>query len=201
MENNATRPARPSRLMLDLSDAVLRLERRVLTGLMTLLVLLIFVLRLHGALTEHHPALSFRDASFLQSFTIMAALVGMTLLVLGVLLMSEARLAKALVLSHTNYRLLVENASEGIVVAQSGRVQFANPMLLSWLGYTADDVLGQNLLQFVHEDDRAKVLESYNLRVQGLAQGLKYCGGKTFRRGEARPAELATHSLTEAGDV
>ena len=140
-----------------------------LTGV--LLVLLIFVLRLHGALTEQHPALSFRDASFLQSFTIMAALVGMTLLVLGVLLMSEARLAKALVLSHTNYRLLVENASEGIVVAQSGRVQFANPMLLSWLGYTADDVLGQNLLQFVHEDDRAKVLESYNLRVQGLAQG------------------------------
>lgn len=143
-----------------------------LTGV--LLVLLIFVLRLHGALTEQHPALSFRDASFLQSFTIMAALVGMTLLVLGVLLMSEARLAKALVLSHTNYRLLVENASEGIVVAQSGRVQFANPMLLSWLGYTADDVLGQNLLQFVHEDDRAKVLETYNLRVQGLAQGLKY---------------------------
>ena len=43
---------------------------------------------------------------------------------------------QALVLSHTNYRLLVENASEGIVVAQSGRVQFANPMLLSWLGYT-----------------------------------------------------------------
>jgi TRAP-type C4-dicarboxylate transport system permease small subunit len=43
MENNATRPARPSRLMLDLSDAVLRLERRVLTGLMTLLVLLILV--------------------------------------------------------------------------------------------------------------------------------------------------------------
>ena len=55
-----------------------------LTGV--LLVLLIFVLRLHGALTEQHPALSFRDASFLQSFTIMAALVGMTLLVLGVLL-------------------------------------------------------------------------------------------------------------------
>lgn len=143
-----------------------------LTGV--LLVLLIFVLRLHGALTEPRPALSFRDASLVQSLTIIAALVGMTLLVLGVVLMSEARLAKALVLSNTNYRLLVENASEGIVVAQSGRVQFANPMLLSLLGYTAEDVLGQNLLQFVHEDDRAKVLESYNLRVQGLAHGLKY---------------------------
>ena len=138
------------------------------------LVLLIFVLRLHGALTEQHPALSFHDASFVQSLTIMAALVGMSLLVLGVVLMSEERLATALVRSHTNHRLLVENASEGIVVVQGGRVQFANPMLLSLLGYAAEDVLAQNLLQFVHEDDRAKAQETYQLREQGLAQGVKY---------------------------
>lgn len=139
-----------------------------------ILVLLLFMWRLYGALTEHHPALSFGDSSLVQSLTIMAALVGMSLLVLGVVLMSEERLAKALFLSNHNYRLLVENACEGIVVAQSGRVQFANPMLLSSLGYTAEDVLGQDLLQFVHEADRAKVLESYRLRVQGLAHGLKY---------------------------
>ena len=138
------------------------------------LVLLIFVLRLHGALTVYRPALSFSDASAVQSLTVMAALIGMSLLVLGVVLMSEERVAKALARSSTNYRLLVENASEGIVVAQGGKVQFVNPMLLSLLGYSAEDVLGQNLLQFVHEDDRAKVLESYNLRVKGLAQGLKY---------------------------
>lgn len=147
---------------------------RYITLCGVLLVLLIFILRLYGALYDVHPALSFREAGGLQSLTFMATLMGMSLLVLGVVLMSEERLAKALALSSTNYRLLVENASEGIVVAQSGRVQFVNPMLLSLLGYTAKDVLGQNLLQFVHQDDRAKVLESYNLRIQGQAQGLKY---------------------------
>ena len=34
-----------------------------------------------------------------------------------------------------------------------------------------------------------------------LAQGLKDRGGKTFRRGEERPTEFATHPLTETGDV
>jgi TRAP-type C4-dicarboxylate transport system permease small subunit len=37
------RPARPTRLLLDLSDTVLRLERMALTGLMSLLVLLILL--------------------------------------------------------------------------------------------------------------------------------------------------------------
>ena len=147
-------------------------RRITLTGVA--LVLSIFVLRLFVALTDHHPTLSFSASNVVQSLTLLAALLGMSLLVLGVVLMSEERLAKALSLSRNNYRLLVENASEGIVVVQSGRMRFANPMLLSLLGYTEEDVLGQNLLQFVHEDDRAKVMEAYQLRLQGRAQGLKY---------------------------
>lgn len=143
-----------------------------LTGV--LLVLLIFVLRLYGAFSPAHPVLSFGAASALQSLTLMIVMAGMSLLVLGVMLMSEGRLAKALAVSSAKYRLLVENASEGIVVAQGGRVQFVNSMLLTLLGYSSDEVVGQNLLQFVHEDDRPKVMESYQLRLQGRAQGLKY---------------------------
>lgn len=41
MQKNTTRPASPTRLILDLSEGVLRTERIALTGLMTLLVLLI----------------------------------------------------------------------------------------------------------------------------------------------------------------
>ncbi|WP_306563556.1 sensor domain-containing diguanylate cyclase [Aquabacterium sp.] len=147
-------------------------RRITLTGV--LLVLSIFLLRLLAALTDHPPALSWNASNVVQSLTLLAALLGMSLLVLGVVLMSEERLAQALSLSRNNYRLLVENASEGIVVVQGGRMKFANPMLLSLLGFAEEDVLGQNLLQFVHEDDRAKVAEAYQLRVQGLAQGLKY---------------------------
>jgi len=43
MTKNPVKPARPTRLILDLSDAVLRVERMVLTGLMSLLVLLILI--------------------------------------------------------------------------------------------------------------------------------------------------------------
>lgn len=139
-----------------------------------LMVLLIFLLRLYGIVSLAHPVLPFGASSGLQSLTLMIVLAGMSLLVLGVMLMSEGRLAKALAVSSAKYRLLVENASEGIVVAQGGRVQFVNPMLLSLLGYTSDEVVGHSLLHFVHEDDRPKVMESYQLRLQGRAQGLKY---------------------------
>lgn len=84
------------------------------------------------------------------------------------------RANEARVRSEAQYRLLVEHACEGIVVAQDGRVRFANPMLLCLLGFEADEVVGHELLNFVHEDDRARVRESYNLRIQGRAQGLKY---------------------------
>jgi PAS domain S-box-containing protein len=67
------------------------------------------------------------------------------------------------------YRQVVENAYEGIVVTQDGKLKFANPRALELTRRTADEALRTPFIEMVHPDDRARVYGNYLRRMRGEA--------------------------------
>jgi PAS domain S-box-containing protein len=82
---------------------------------------------------------------------------------------TERKLAEeALRKSEERYRLLVDNASEGIFIAQDGRLKFPNPKTLETLGYTEAELKDISYEDLLHPDDRRILQEGRTLSQQGL---------------------------------
>ncbi len=77
------------------------------------------------------------------------------------------RLAQSLRESEEKYRLLVEKALEGIVVAQDGLLRFVNVAAQEIVGYEKQELLSQRFTQFIHPDDRDLVLQRHLRRMKG----------------------------------
>jgi PAS domain S-box-containing protein len=73
---------------------------------------------------------------------------------------------RALAESEEQYRSVIENASEGIVVVQEGMIKYANPKALEMAQTTFEHVISQPFITFIHLDDQALVLEHYSRRIQ-----------------------------------
>ncbi len=69
--------------------------------------------------------------------------------------------------SEERYRSVVENAAEGIAVAQDGMLQYANARLLEMAQLGPDEIAGRSFTGFIHPDDRALVLEGHQRRLAG----------------------------------
>lgn len=69
--------------------------------------------------------------------------------------------------SEEQYRLLVENASEGIIVAQDGMIRYVNPRTVEVTGYSVEELLAAPFTEFIYPEDRARVIANYMQRLQG----------------------------------
>jgi PAS domain S-box-containing protein len=69
--------------------------------------------------------------------------------------------------SEEKHRLLVENASELIIVAQDGLVKFVNKRGIEPTGYSPEEMVEKPFLEFVHRDDRKLVTELYRGHMAG----------------------------------
>jgi PAS domain S-box-containing protein len=66
------------------------------------------------------------------------------------------------------YRTIVEVASEGIwIVDSTGLTTYVNPACEKMLGYTASEMLGKSLFEFVHESELAEAEGRFALRLEG----------------------------------
>jgi len=69
--------------------------------------------------------------------------------------------------SEEKYRLVVNNVSEAIIVAQDWKVVFANPSGSKIFGYTPQQLLGMDFDKLVYHGDRWSVADGYRRRLAG----------------------------------
>ena len=73
---------------------------------------------------------------------------------------TERRKAEeALRTSEERYRLLVENATEGIAVIQDGEIVFANSLVTEVIGHSEAGHPPKSIAELIHPDDRQMVME------------------------------------------
>ena len=69
--------------------------------------------------------------------------------------------------SEQRYRLLVETANEGILVAQNGFLKFVNPMMEVITGFTHEELLALPFINYVHPEDRELIISNHLKRLKG----------------------------------
>ncbi|MDH4266682.1 MAG: PAS domain S-box protein [Deltaproteobacteria bacterium] len=74
---------------------------------------------------------------------------------------------KALRQSEKNYRIVVENANEAIIVAQEGKIPFANKKIMEITGYAEEELRSRSFIDLIHPDDRDMVGANYLRRQRG----------------------------------
>lgn len=74
---------------------------------------------------------------------------------------------EALRRSEERYRLLVDHASEGILISQDGILRFVNPRIAALTGRSEAELVGQPLLDHIHADDRQVLIERNRKRRRG----------------------------------
>ena len=79
----------------------------------------------------------------------------------------EIDIKKELQKSEEKYRLLVDNAKDGILIVQDERIKFFNPAALKLTGYPAGEFLEMPFKQFIHPEDKSTVGDRYQKRIKG----------------------------------
>jgi PAS domain S-box-containing protein/putative nucleotidyltransferase with HDIG domain len=76
---------------------------------------------------------------------------------------TQRRLAeKALIESETKYRSLIETSSSGVAVAdETGILTMVNDRLCQIYGFSRDEVVGRQFFDFVHPDDRDRIMNDF----------------------------------------
>jgi PAS domain S-box-containing protein len=69
--------------------------------------------------------------------------------------------------SEQQYTRLFEHANDGITIVQDGIIRKINTRFAEMLGYTADELSGQEIKIFVHPDDLPEVLDRHMRRLAG----------------------------------
>ncbi len=73
------------------------------------------------------------------------------------------RAARAVFLAEKHYRLLIENTSEIIsVIAHDGTILYESESIQRILGYDSMEITGENLIGFIHSEDREPFREILN---------------------------------------
>ena len=75
--------------------------------------------------------------------------------------------AEALRESEEKYRLLIENATDAIYIAQDGILKFVNPKTETMSGYSADELSKMPFIDLVHPEDRDIAFEKHKKGLKG----------------------------------
>lgn len=69
--------------------------------------------------------------------------------------------------SEQNYRVLFESATDGVLIAQDGRMVNINPALIRLLRRPVEEIISRPFTDFIHPDDRELVMSRHVHRLQG----------------------------------
>jgi PAS domain S-box-containing protein len=93
---------------------------------------------------------------------------------------------EALRISEEKYRSLVDNVSEGIIVTQDRMIKFLNPRVIEVGGYSEKELASRPFIEFIHPEDRKRMMEYYLKRLKGKEAPNIYSFRIVDKRGNAR---------------
>ena len=102
---------------------------------------------------------------------------------------------KGLEESEERYRLLVENATEGVFVAQEGRINFVNPKIQEISGYSQEELTARPFTDFIHPEDRELVFSRHRERLNGEFVPTSYSFRIVRKDGETRWVSISVTSI------
>jgi PAS domain S-box-containing protein len=117
----------------------------------------------------HTEQIDYEDERIRGAFEVFAVRTAPgTMAVLFLDIAERKRDEKALRESEEQYRLLVENAGDGIIIAQDGKVLFANRRAIQMAGLDhPGEAVGRSMLDFISPEDHALVLDRHARRLRG----------------------------------
>lgn len=77
------------------------------------------------------------------------------------------KMERELAESEERYRILVENASDIIVLLQDGEVKFVNNKAVEITGFSKEEMMDKSFINWIHRDDQEMVMENYLKRLKG----------------------------------
>ncbi|HWQ18934.1 MAG TPA: PAS domain S-box protein [Methanotrichaceae archaeon] len=109
------------------------------------------------------------------------------------------RAQEALVASEQKYRLVIENASDAIVVVQDGLIKFFNQRALDLSGRSADEMTSASFVNLIHDDDKEMVWDRHHRRLQGDDVPPIYSFRIEDRTGKTKWAEIRSVCISWEG--
>ncbi|MFZ4523715.1 MAG: PAS domain S-box protein [Bacteroidales bacterium] len=97
--------------------------------------------------------------------------------------------------SEQKYRMLIENARDGIIITQDGKFKFVNKALCEILEYSEDELLESDFLTVVAEDDRERLKQYHIQRMSGSRHNMVYEAKGIAKSGKILHLEINTTYL------
>jgi two-component system, cell cycle sensor histidine kinase and response regulator CckA len=97
---------------------------------------------------------------------------------------------RALIESEEKYRLLVENATDAIFIAQDGMLKFGNRKAEKMTGYSGEELAQIPIVDLIHPEDRNLVFEKHLKRLKGKEVPSSFIFRLLNRSGEVLTVEL-----------
>jgi two-component system, cell cycle sensor histidine kinase and response regulator CckA len=103
-------------------------------------------------------------------------------------------------LSEHKYRIMADNVPVGIFIHVGGIIKYSGNEGARMLGYTVEELLGQNVTDFMHKDDRALVRGRVRRRTRGEDVPSGYEVRLIKRDGTILPALIYGNSIDYLGE-
>ena len=104
--------------------------------------------------------------------------------------------------SESNYRQLIENSLQGIVIIRDFKIVYANPAFARITGYSVNELLTftpQQVIELAHPDDREKLWRNFRKRMSGLDVSPHYQFKGLSKQGKTKILELYANRIEYDG--
>lgn len=102
------------------------------------------------------------------------------------------RMQLALEKSEQKYRMLIENAQDGIIITQDGKFKLVNKAFCDSVEYAEEELLGANFIDLVAEEDKQRLIEYHVKRMSGSQHHMIYEAKGVAKSGRLIDFEINT---------
>jgi len=109
------------------------------------------------------------------------------------------RAQQALRESEEKFRGIIEHANVGLAIVQQSRFQFMNPHYAAMLGYSVEEMLGTEYMQYCTPEERDRIVDLHTRRVRGEAVPTRYETSLLHKNGSYVYAEVSVGMIPYGG--